>query len=254
MTDRLNQLLTKHERLYGVICRDATLTEVELMAQVGYHIVWIDLEHSPQSTSEAIRLGRSIVHLGMVPLVRIPELSRTHVQILLDGGIQGLVLPDVKNVGQVKKLVHMGKYPPLGGRGISSTPAGTGFTLGVDAKETLREANDGTHLMALFESDEGYEALDRVLEVEGIDMVSVGANDWSVGLGLFGDEAKAHLAPKIERVIETASRTGKIVSMGASNSEEANYYYNLGVRVFFLGVDINIKRRMLTETLSAFQE
>ena len=252
MADRLGQLLSEHERLYGLICRDATLTDIELMAQAGVHAVWLDLEHSPLSTPEAIRLGRSIAHLGMVPLVRIPELSRTHVQILLDGGIQIVVLPDVRDVEQAREFVQLGKYPPLGRRGVSTTTAGAGFTLGADPQQTLREADAATHLMVMFESDEGYEALDAILEVEGIDMVTVGANDWATSLGLFGDEAKAHLAPKIERVFTAASQAGKIISFGASSPQEASYYYSLGVRVFFMGVDIAIKRKGLTDALAGF--
>ena len=49
MVDRLNDLLNEREFLYGMLCRDATLVDVELMAQAGYHIIWIDLEHSHQS-------------------------------------------------------------------------------------------------------------------------------------------------------------------------------------------------------------
>ena len=52
ISDRLGELLQEHEFLYGVICRDATLTDIELMAQAGYHIVWLDLEHCPQSVPE----------------------------------------------------------------------------------------------------------------------------------------------------------------------------------------------------------
>ena len=77
MQDRLGELLSENDVLYGLTCRDATVTDIELMAQVGYHIVWIDLEHGPQSAAEAIALGRTAAHLGMVPLVRILELSRT---------------------------------------------------------------------------------------------------------------------------------------------------------------------------------
>ena len=77
LTDRLGELLREQGSLYGVICRDATLTDIELMAQIGYHIIWLDMEHGPQSMAETLRLGRTITHLGMVPLVRMPELSRT---------------------------------------------------------------------------------------------------------------------------------------------------------------------------------
>ena len=190
LNNRLGELLEKHDALFGVICRDATLTDVELMAQAGFHIVWFDMEHGPQSMAETLQLGRTATHLGMVPLVRMPELSRTQVQRLLDGGIQVLALPDVRTAEEAARFVQMGKYPPVGRRGVSSSSAGTAYTMGADPKQTLREVNDATHLMLMFESDEAYESLDEILAVDGIDMVTVGPMDWSVSLGLFGDEAR----------------------------------------------------------------
>ena len=133
MKDRLGELLESTDVLYTIVCRDATLTDVELLAQAGYHIVWLDLEHSAMSTTEALRLGRAITHLGMVPLARILELSRTHVQRLLDGGFQVVALPDIRSVEQARELVRLGKYPPLGERGASSNTAGIGFTLGSES-------------------------------------------------------------------------------------------------------------------------
>jgi len=253
LSDRLGELLGEHESLYGVICRDATLTDIELMAQAGYHVVWLDMEHGPQSMAETLRLGRTITHLGMVPLVRMPELSRTHVQRLLDGGIQVLTLPDVRNADEATRFVQLGKYAPLGQRGVSSSSAGTAFTMGADPQQRLRDANDATHLMLMIESDEAYEALDEVLAVDGVDMVTVGPMDWSVSLGLFGDEAKALQSPKIERVLTAAAKAGKITTAGAFSIEQANHYHSLGVRVFFVGVDLVIKREALTETLAQFQ-
>ncbi len=254
MSGRFRELLKTHDVLYGVICRDTTMTELELMAQIGYSVIFLDLEHSPQSTAEVLRLGRTISHLGMVPLVRIPELSRTHVQCLLDGGIEILTLPDVKNAAQASRLVQLGKFPPLGERGVSTSSAGTRFALGTDPQRALREANERTSLMVMIESDEGYEALDDILKVEGIDLVTVGEMDWSVSLGLFGPEAKQVLAPKIERVLTAAHRSGKILAMGGGRPQQAALYRKLGVRLFFVGVDVNLKRKMLSESLSGFKE
>ena len=254
VADRLGELLDKNDLLFGVICRDVTLTDIELMAQEGYHIVWIDIEHSPQSSEEAIQLSRTITHLGMVPLVRIRELSRTNVQPLLDGGVQVIVLPDVRSATQAAELVQLGKYPPAGQRGFSSTAGGIGFQLLGDQEKVLRQANSATHLMVLFESDEGFEDLDNILEVEGIDMVGVGPNDWSVGLGIFGDDAKTNLTPKIERVLTRAASAGKIVVMGAGSAQQAEYYRQLGVRVFFVGVDVAMRRGILAQSLRSFKD
>ena len=137
--------------------------------------MWLDLEHSPQPISDAVRLGRTVSHLGMVPLVRVPEMSRSHVQVLLDTDIEIIALPDVKNALEASELVQLGKYPPVRGRGFSSTTAVTGFTVGIDPNFTPGERCDA--LMILVESEEGYEALDAILEVEGIDIVAIGAGD-----------------------------------------------------------------------------
>ncbi len=254
MSGRLQELLKTEEILYGVICRDTTMIDLELMAQLGYSVVFLDLEHGPQSTAEVLRLGRTITHLGMVPMARIPELTRTQVQRLLDGGMEILTLPDVRSAAQAARLVRLGKFPPLGERGVSTSSAGTGFTLGTDPRRALREADRGTSLMVMIESDEGYQALDDILEVEGIDMLTVGEMDWSVSLDLFGPEAKRALAPKIERVLTAGRRSGKILAAGGGNPQQAQQYRGLGVRLFFVGVDVNLKRRMLSESLSAFRE
>lgn len=251
MNDRLGGLLRENGVLYGLICRDVTLTDLELMAQTGYHIVWIDLEHGPQSTTQALQLGRMVTHLGLVPLVRILELSRTHVQRMLDGGIHIVTLPDVRDSSQAARFVELGKYPPLGQRGVSTTSAGTNFSLGANAEQTLRDANDATHLMVMFESDEAFEQRDAILSVQGIDLAIVGATDWSVGLGLYGDDARSHLAPKIEGILASISGAGKIAAMSVGSPEEVRLFHDRGVRIFFVGVDVSMKRKMLVDNLGS---
>ncbi len=253
MIDRFGQLLSQDKPLYGAICRDATQLEIELMAQAGYQVVWLDLEHSHQSDEEAIRLSRTISHLGMVPLVRIPELSRTHVQRLLDGGVEIIVLPMVEGAAQAGELVNLGKYPPLGRRGISSSTPRTGYTLGPDPKKRLQDVNDATRLMVLIESEKAYEDLDAILDVAGIDMIGVGPNDWGASLGLFGAEAEEYLAPRIDRIISLAAEAGKTIAMGVSSPMQANHYYDLGARLFLIGgADIAMKRKALVDAITPF--
>ena len=252
-TDHLEQLLNQHPCLYGMICRDITFTDIELMAMAGYHIVWIDLEHSPLTISEAVQFTRTITHLGMIPLVRIPELLRTHIQPLLDGGVQILALPDVRSADQAAMFVQHGKFPPLGSRGVSTTTASNNFQLGPDRLQTFQQANESTHLMVIFESDEGYAKREQIIASPGIDLVSVGPMDWSTTLGLAGPQANEHLAPKIKQVLTATTNAGKVPVMAVSSPADAQAYFDLGVRIFFTGVDITLKRNTLIETLHGFQ-
>lgn len=252
ITDRFGELLKEREFLYGVICRDATPTDIELMALAGYSVVWLDFEHCPQSISELIRLTRTINHLGMVSLVRVPELSRTNVQPLVDGGVQIVALPDVRSAAQAARLVQLGKYPPLGERGVASTAAGNRFQLDSNPLDTFREANAATRLMTIFESDEGYANLDSIVATPGIDILTVGPMDWATSLGLSSKDAKKTLAPKIERVVKTTTAAGKVPVIGVTSPEHAKTFIDLGVRVFFVGVDVALKRNTLNKTIEGF--
>ena len=72
-------------------------------------------------------------------------------------------------------------------------------------------------------------------------MVTVGQLDWSVGIGAYSPEAKAGLTPKVESVFTAAAKSGKIVTAGASNADEAAHYVGLGARVLFVGVDVALQ-------------
>ncbi|MBT5875141.1 MAG: hypothetical protein HOH43_17110 [Candidatus Latescibacteria bacterium] len=248
--DRLSHLLEQHDTLFGMICRDASSTDVELMAQEGYHIIWLDYEHSAQSLAEMLRLGRTIAHLNMVPLLRVSELSRTQVQTALDAGIQIVTLPNVTGAQQVRDLVSFGKYPPLGNRGVSTTNAGAGYTLGDDTRYTLDAVNEATHLMAMIEGEEGYEHLHEILDVRDCDMITVGPLDWATSLGLYGHQAQTELAPKIERLVSMAVDRGKTVALVVlDDAQQIQRYREMGVRIFFIGEDIVLKRTMFSSAL-----
>ena len=252
--NRLNELLNENRVLSGILCRDPTFVDMELLAQLGYNTVWMDLEHSPTSMTEATRLSRTITHLGMVPMARIIELTRTHVQALLDGGFEVLILPDVKDAAQATEFVRLGKYPPAGQRGASSTAAGIDYSLGSDPRQTLEEANKGTHLMVMIESDEAFAELDAILQVDGIDMVTVGPMDWTLSRGAFSEDVKAGLAPKIDQVVRATAAAGKIPTMTVATAEQAKHFAELGARVILMGVDVGLKRKAFAGALAPFQE
>jgi len=253
MDDRLQALLDQNRFLYGVICRNPSMIDIELMAQEGYHIIWFDLEHASVSLSHAADLARFAWHLGMIPLVRTVELTRSNLQIMLDSGFRIILLPDVKNANQASQLVQLGKYPPLGQRGFSTTAASNDFQLGPDLEKTLRLANATTHLMVQFESDEGYGNLDTILAVEGIDMVVIGPGDWAISAGLFG-EAKKQLDKKIGQVLTSAHDAGKTTAMGIGNPNQVKHFADIGVRIFFAGPDITLHRSGYARAINSLRD
>ncbi len=253
MTDRLKELLDENRILFGILSRDPTIADMEIIAQAGYHVVWLDMEHTSLSAERATELCRFITHLGMVPLVRIVELARSHVQVLLDGGFQIMLLPGVAKAGQAAEFVRLGKFPPLGQRGISSCSPAIGYSIGADQRGKVEALDGATHLMVQIESDEGLENIESICAVEGIDLVTVGPLDWKFDSQAFGPQADAEMARKVERVFSVASAAGKVTSMVARDEQQAARYALMGVRILFAGVDIALKARAYGEAIAPLQ-
>lgn len=252
LSSALRELLSEYDTLYGILCRDTTLTDIELMAEVGYQIVWFDLEHGTQSLERVLELARTVAHLHMVPMARIGELSRSSVQRLLDGGLQILCLPSVRSEDRARELVRFAKYPPLGSRGLATYVAATSFEKPADQNRAMLQANAATHLMVMIESETGFKNLQSILNVEGIDIVSVGKLDWAANEGLLGERTD-EIETRAREVLELASAAGKLTAISASDSKQAATYRALGVRMLFLGGDIALKRQMLMDRLLEFQ-
>ena len=254
MVDRLGELLSENSILYGMLCRDPGLTDIELIAGAGYHVVWMDAEHAAYNPVEIVRLCRTIMHLGMVPMVRVPELTRTQMQVLLDGGVQIVLLPNVTGASQAEDLVRMGKFPPVGERGIGSTCPAFGYNLGAEPETMLQEVNSSTHLAVLIESDEGLGNIEEICAVSEIDMVMVGPTDWGAGLGLYGPSGARAMIEKSDAVLAKASAAGKITAaISVSGEAQAKRFIGLGVRILFAGIDVALRRKAFTEAISTLQ-
>ena len=242
MGDRLHELLETNDVLFGMLCRAPSMVDFELLAKAGYHVLWLDSEHAPYNPMEVVDYCRTITHLGMVPMVRLVELARTHVQLLLDGGAQILILPNARGADQAREFVQLSKYPPEGKRGLSSSCPALGYSLEPDLEKVLREANESTHLMVQIESDEGAENVESMCAVPGIDMLTVGPADWAVDLGLFGPDRVTTMARKTDDVMQRARRAGMITAATVGDEKQVRHYIDLGSRIIFTGVDVHFRR------------
>ena len=80
--------------------------------------IWIDLEHgamSPEAWSGHLLACRA---RGLPAIVRLPGGGTSLVKPVLDAGADGILIPQVRTVEEVRQLVDDCRYPPLGHRGF----------------------------------------------------------------------------------------------------------------------------------------
>ena len=89
----------------------------EMLLRSGVDWLGIDIEHSTISQEQSQRLIAAC-HANEVPcLPRVASHNPDAIKRLLDSGADGLIVPTVETVEQVKKIIEWTKYPPLGKRG-----------------------------------------------------------------------------------------------------------------------------------------
>ena len=101
---------------------------VESLRYTGLDYVIVDTEHSPAGIESAAAQIAAAQGAGLTALARANEISRTAVLRLLDVGAQGVVVPCVETVEEVRELVRYAKFAPLGNRGFCR-PCGLHFRL-----------------------------------------------------------------------------------------------------------------------------
>ena len=180
-TNRLKQQLAAGEAVRGLIASIPSAASIELIAEAGYDFVIIDMEHvliNPETVEHMIRTAESY---ALTPLVRVPDFAPKRMLRLLDGGAQGIVLPQVERPEELSAAIRACKYHPLGERSLN---AGRPGAFGkASLAEYVTEANAQIMIVAMVESVAGVRRAAELAAVPGLDMILEGAADLSQSFG-----------------------------------------------------------------------
>ena len=81
--------------------------------------------------------------------------------------------------------------------------------------------------------------LEKILSVQGVDMVQFGSSDYSITIGKSGQNSDPEVVEAEDYMIETALRLGVAPRAVIKDWREADRYIRLGVKHFCMGFDIS---------------
>jgi 2-keto-3-deoxy-L-rhamnonate aldolase RhmA len=178
----------------------------EIFTRIGVDFVGIDLEHSTISQEQAQRIIAASQAGGVACLPRVSSHNSEQIRRLLDSGADGVIVPNVRTVEEVRRIVAWCKYPPVGERGYGISRAqGYGF----DFETYVAGWNQRSVLIIQIESQEGVETVGALLENPLVDGVIVGPYDISGSLGIPGQIDHPRVAAACARVVEACQRKKK---------------------------------------------
>ena len=216
-SDRLNTLIERAER-------------GEIIFSGESYAMLPDLEHD---LFGLLKLDSALVALRpegstrpmLAPVVRIGmeagEQSKHYVKQLLDAGLMGLILPQVRTAEHVREFVSSMRYPPqqggrwfggepVGGRGF--LPARAAASWGVSQDEYARIADvwplnpEGELLaIAMIETKESVDNIEEILEVPGLGAILLPLADLSMSLGV-GTPAANPSHPEVMEAVDRVAQ------------------------------------------------
>ncbi|UDM08167.1 siderophore biosynthesis protein SbnG [Halomonas sp. NyZ770] len=245
--NQLKQALLEGREVHGVMASMPTAASIELIGEAGFDFVVIDTEHvliNPETIEHMIRTAESY---AMTPLVRVADAEPKAMLRLLDGGAQGIVLPNVESAETLLSAVAACKYAPEGQRSLNAgRPGGFGKT---SLAEYVVQANREVMVVAMLESRLGVEQIERICAVPGLDMVIEGAADLSQSLGVTWQTGHPDVIRALEHVQRTAHEHHIPYCAFLRQPDAKARWQARGVNTFMLGDERGIAFRALQGAL-----
>ena len=197
-------------RVYGTMVTAISPNWPGVVQSIGLDWAFIDTEHVAQDRAQLSWMCKLYAAVDVAPIVRIPSPDPYRAAMVLDGGAQGVIAPYVETVEQVRQLVGAVKLRPLKGDKLHGALSGE-RALEPEVASFLAERNRGSVAIVNIESVAAMEALDDILDVEGLDAVLIGPNDMTCNLGI----PNQYYHPKFVEMVDTVIQKARAKNVGA---------------------------------------
>ena len=240
LRNHAKEKLARGETVYSMTVRLVRTIDIAAIAHTaGFDSVYIDLEHSSFPLEAAGQICMACNHLGVTPLVRVPDVDPAFISRVMDAGAMGIIVPGVESADEARAAVRAVKHAPVGGRSLAGAAPQLNYRA-LPPAETIRQLDQASLVVAMIESQTGLDAADDIAAVDGVDMLLVGANDLSVELGVAGQMDHPLVDEAYLRVLQVCQTHGKAVGVGGMGGRPdlISRYLELGASYVSTGNDI----------------
>ena len=207
----------------------------EVMAHQGWDSLTIDMQHGAISQSDVLQIFQAISTTDVVPMARLNWNEPGQIMKVLDYGAYGIICPMVSNREQAEKFVQACLYPPKGYRSFGPT---RGFMYGGD--DYVDHANDEILKIAMIETKEALQELDKIMSTPGLNGIYIGPGDLSLAIGEkvgFDNPPKHPIYEKIVNILTYAKKYNLIAGIHNVTPEYAKKMIELGFNIVTVGSD-----------------
>ena len=112
--------------------------------------------------------------------MRLPNHNTENLGRIFDSGCSGIIIPNITNVNQLKKILKFFFWPPKGSRGVGFSRAN------LYGKHFNEYRSNRPLIIAMIENIAAIPNLGEILKLNELDGVLIGPYDLSASIGLPG--------------------------------------------------------------------
>ena len=233
MEPSFRKKLIDGESLTGTLLTLPNPQIAELLTLAGFDWLFIDMEHSSISLSQAEEMVRAACQRAYT-VIRCPLNDEAWIKRCLDTGADGIILPRINSKQEAEYAVRCAKYPPIGERSVGITRA---HGYGIQFNEYMQRANEDVALILQCEHIDGVRALPHILKTEGVDAIFVGPYDLSASMNKTGKVDDPEVKDAIHQIREISINANIPLGIFGTTPEAVEAYRNNGFNLLAVGVD-----------------
>lgn len=237
--------------VYGVTITTPSVESAALLASMGFHFLWVEMEHSPVTLETLRTMVLASRSLPAAVFARVPVVELWTAKRVLDQGVSGVIFPFCGTAAKAALAASACRYPPVGKRGSGN---GLAVRTWPDRGDYYDSADCNVVTVGVIEEASALDEIDAIAATPGVDVLFIGTSDLSFSLGLRGRQDEPALDAAIARIVEAGKRHGKYLGRPAGTPAQMRRHREQGFQVFQMPTEIGLLELGARQILSSYQD
>ena len=208
----------------------------EIAAMCGFDVLWYCMEHVATDWVTIENVIRAAKIYDVDVMVRVEKGSYSDYIRPFELDAAGIMVPHVMSYDEALQIVKTTRFHPVGRRPIDGGNQDGGYC-SIPVDEYIAQANRERFVCIQIEDPEPLDDLDKIAQVDGIDIILFGPADFSQGIGAPGDTSHPKVVETRKRIAEVCKKYGKFAATTGGVATAAEFK-KLGFQFLSAGADV----------------
>ena len=227
------------EIVLGVTITTPSIEAAALAATLGFHFLWVEMEHSPITLETLRGIVLATRALPAAVFARVPVIELWTAKRVMDQGVSGVIFPFGSSPELAQKAASACRYPPQGRR---DSGAGLATFTWPEPDDYHDSADKNMMTILVIEEASAVDRIDEIAATPGLDVLFIGTSDLSFSLGLRGRQKEPLLEEAIAKIVAAGRKHGKFLGRPAGSPDQISRFREQGFQFFQTQTELGLMR------------